>query len=157
MLAIKLGVVALLLGAAAIWHYSEVSTARKEGHAQAVSERIAADLALTIDRNAENAATEARQRAANVTITKAKDEELAPVFARVDAAPGLRRPRAICDSPAAPTQAPGAAGSDSADPPGRLVREDVDRDIRALIKDVEQDLATGRACQAFLERNGLVP
>jgi hypothetical protein len=35
--------------------------------------------------------------------------------------------------------------------------EDVERDLVALKLAVEEDLATGRACQAFLQKNGLVP
>lgn len=147
----------LVLAAIAGWHLHTVSAAYDQGHAAAVTERAAADLAAAVGRVVENDVLAVQQRATNAAITKVKNEELAPVFARVDAAPGLRRPRAICDSPARAPETPSAAGSDSADPPGRLVREDVDRDLRTLIKDVEQDLATGRACQAFLERNGLVP
>lgn len=170
MLAIKLGVVALLLGGLTIWHYSQVRDARKEGYDQAVSERIAADLALTIDRNAENVATAARQRATNTTITEAKNEELAPVISRVNAAPRLRRPAALCDGIALPAKTTSTAGGDSADSSGRLgqpnlgrdpepqvVREDIDRDFKAYKIALEKDLATGRTCQAFLKANELTP
>jgi hypothetical protein len=65
---------------------------------------------------------------------------------------------AVCgDGPAAPAEAHGAAGGDGTDPPGRLVRPDVERDLVALKLAVEEDLATGRACQAVLQAEGMVP
>jgi hypothetical protein len=56
-----------------------------------------------------------------------------------------------------PTEATSAAGDDRPDPPSGLVSAEAERNVKQLIDDVEQDLATGRACQAFVEKNGLVP
>lgn len=52
--------------------------------------------------------------------------------------------------PAGAAQAEGAVSSDSTDSSSRLVRDDVERDTRALTVAVEKDLATGRPCQAFV-------
>lgn len=166
----KWAALALLLAAVTGWHLHKVGAAYDEGHAAAVTERAAADLAATVNQVIKNQAEAVRQRADNVDITKVKNEELAPVVARIDAAPRMRRPSAICDSAPVPPKAPSAAGSDSADSPGRLgepnagrdlepqvIREDIDRDFKAYKIAVEKDLATGRTCQAFLDKNGLVP
>ncbi len=109
------------------------------------------------DRLASNARLADKQAAANRTITEGKDHEIANLTARVNAAGRVRVGPAICGGSASTTQAPSPASSDSADTSGGLVREDVDRDLKALIVAVETDLATGRACQAFIYANGLVP
>lgn len=166
----KWAALALLLAAVTGWHLHKVGAAYDEGHAAAVTERAAADLAATVNRVIENQAEAVRQRADNIDITKVKNEELAPVVARIDAAPRMRRPSAICDGPPLPAKATSAASSNSANSPGRLgepnagrdpepqvVREDIDRDLKAYEITVEKDLATGRVCQAFLDKNGLVP
>ncbi len=75
----------------------------------------------------------------------------------VSASGRVRVGPAICDGSAGAAEAPGPAGGDRPDPPGRLVRADIERDLRALKHAVEQDLATGRACQAFARANGLMP
>jgi prophage endopeptidase len=127
-----------------------------QGHDAAVSERAARDLVAVVKRTDQNAVLSIKQDSINAVLTKVKNEEIAPVRAHI-AAERVRVGAAICNGPAAPAQAESAAGRDSADPPGRLVRQDADRDIRALKLAVEEDLATGRACQAFLDKNGLVP
>ena len=144
---------ATALAAGAVAYHSHVWHA---GYDSAVSVRAASDLRATLARQKDNAVLATKQTTINLGITKAKNEELAPVAA-VIATRRVRVGPAICSGPAAPAQAESAAGGDSADSPGRLVREDVERDIRALKLAVEQDLATGRACQTFIESNGLVP
>jgi len=62
-----------------------------------------------------------------------------------------------CDRPATLAETEGTGGGVEANPPGRLVRPDVERDLVALQLAVEEDLATGRACQATLRENGMVP
>lgn len=125
------------------------------GHAAAVAERKAADDAAILRRTEENAVLAQRQGEVNLKITEAKHEELAPVREHI-VVERVRVGAAIC-GPAAAPDAESAAGGDSADSPGRLVREDAERDLVALKLAVEEDLATGRACQAFLRENGLVP
>jgi hypothetical protein len=127
------------------------------GHAAAIAERAAADAEAVRKRTETNAAEAVRQVVSNATITEKKHEEVAPVRERI-ITQRVYVGSAVCgDGPPAPAQAEGAASSDSADPPGRLVRPDVERDLVALKLAVEEDLATGRACQATLRENGLAP
>lgn len=128
------------------------------GHVAAIAERANADAAAVLKRTRENVAQSARQDETNATITKEKDDEIADLRRRLAAAPRLRVGPSICpDRPAAPAQAQGPAGGDSTNPSAGLVSEAADRDLKQLIEAVEQDLATGRACQAFIEKNGLAP
>jgi prophage endopeptidase len=127
------------------------------GHAAAVDERARADAAAVLERAAENTVVAAHQDANNATITEKTHEEVQPVRERI-VTQRVYVGTAICGGgPAAPAEAESPGSSDGADPPGRLVREDVERDIRALKLAVEEDLATGRACQRVLEQEGMVP
>jgi prophage endopeptidase len=107
-------------------------------------------------RVASNAVIEVKQTADNATITKVKNEELAPVRERI-VTRRVRVGSALCSGSAAPAEAPRTSGGDGADPASRVVREDLERDLRALEVRVEEALATGRACQAFVTANGLLP
>ena len=128
------------------------------GHAAAIAERAQADAKAVLTRADENTVLAARQARTNTTITKEKDDEIAALRARLAAAPRLRVGAAVCpDRPATPAAAESPAGSDRADPPAGLVSAAADRDFKQLIADVEMDLATGRACQAFVRENGMVP
>lgn len=128
------------------------------GHAAAVAERAQVDAAAVLKRTRENATQATRQHETNAHITKEKDDEIADLRRRLAAAPRLRVGPSVCpDRPAAPAQAESPAGSDGADPSPRLVSSRADADFKQLIEAVEQDLATGRACQAFVRENGLVP
>jgi hypothetical protein len=60
-----------------------------------------------------------------------------------------------CGGPANPAQTASAGGGDAADTGGRLVREDVQRDIDALKLRVEEAFAAGRTYQAFVPANGM--
>jgi len=127
------------------------------GHAAAIVERARADDAAVRRRQQDNTALAAQQAASNATITEKKHDEVQPVRERI-VTQRVYVGAAVCgDGPAAPTEAQGAAGGDGADPPGRLVRPDVERDLIALKLAVEEDLATGRACQAVLQAEGMVP
>jgi hypothetical protein len=152
-----LAVIALLTGSVlGIRHYG--AGRYDAGHAAAIAERAAADAAAVLKRVHENVAVAARQDETNTTITKEKDDEIADLRRRLAVAPRLRVGPSVCpDRPAAPAQAQGAAGGDGADPSAGLVSSRADADFKQLIQDVEQDLATGRACQAFVRENGLVP
>lgn len=141
---------AMVAGGAAYHHH-----VYQQGFDAAVAQRAARDAVAVVARVQDNAALSVKQADTNINITKAKNEELAPIVRRI-VAERVRVGPAIC-GPSTPTQAASAAGSDRADPPGRLVRDDVERDLRALKLAVEQDLATGRACQAFIKENGFTP
>lgn len=128
------------------------------GHAAAVAERAHADAAAVLRRTHDNTALAARQDETNTAITKEKDHEIADLHSRLAAAGRLRVGSAVCpDRPAAPAQAESAAGGDGADPSAGLVSARADADFKQLIEAVETDLATGRACQAFVRENGLTP
>ena len=143
----------LVVGTLGVRWYGAVQY--QAGRTAASEERAAADARAVLLRTQENAVLVQHQGETNLKITKAKHEEMQPVRERI-VVERVRVGAAIC-GPAAPAEAESAAGSDSADPPGRLVRSDVERDLVALKLAVEEDLATGRACQAFLRENGMVP
>jgi hypothetical protein len=152
----KIGAVAVLLVLLSVGHVARVRHAYTTGHEAAVTERAAADALAVSKRLKENAATGVKQAASNATITKVKNEEIAPVRERI-VTKRVYVGSAICSGPTTPTDSKSAASSDGTNPSGRLVRADVERDIRALKLAVEEDLATGRACQSFLRDNSLVP
>jgi len=150
-LALKVGTVAVLIWAAAIYrdHVYQL------GYDAAVAERAAADALAILRRTEENTALAQHQGATNLKITEVKYEELAPVRERI-VVERVRVGTAIC-GPAAAPDAESTAGGDEADPAGRLVRPDAERDIVALKLEVEEHLATARACQATLRENGMAP
>lgn len=125
------------------------------GHAAAVAERAARDTLAVLRRTGGNVALAQQQGAINLKITEAKHEELAPVRERI-VVERVRVGAAIC-GPATATEAEVPGGGDGADPAGRLVREDAERDIRTLKLEVEEHLATARACQAAAREHGLAP
>lgn len=127
----------------------------KKGFDTAVNERALRDGIAVINRVQDNATLSIKQNAINAFITRDKDEKLAPVIARITAE-RLRIGPAIC-GPSATAKAESPSGSDDSDSSSRLARSDVDQDIRALKIAAETDLATGRACQAFVIENGLAP
>lgn len=141
---------ALVIGATA--YRSHVFHA---GYDKAVSDRAARDALAVVARVQDNAALSIKQDGFNTTITKAKDAELAPVVKRIYI-DRVRVGPAIC-GPAAPAEAQGAAGGDGDNTATRLVSQRAEEDIRALEVKVEEHLATGRACQAFVKANGLTP
>lgn len=143
----------LVVGAIGLRWYGAVQY--QAGRTAAVEERAAADALAVLRRTEENAVLAQHQGETNLKITEAKHEELAPVRERI-VVERVRVGAAIC-GPAAAPDAEGTAGGDGANPPGRLVREDAERDLVSLKLAVEEDLATGRACQSFLRENGLVP
>lgn len=117
--------------------------------------RAAAESKAVAQRVAANAALAAQQVATSAAITKAHDEEINDVRARL-AAERMRRP-AFCASPG-PTPSADAGGSASgaaADPAGGLLPDAVARDIQALILQTEEVAAVARACQTFVRQNGM--
>lgn len=151
----KIGAVLVLAAALVAVDAWRVHAADQAGFDRATSERAARDAVAVFNRTKENEATSIKQAATNVTITKVKNEELAPVV-RTIYVDRVRVGAGTC-GPATTAKTDDAAGRDGADSPGRLVREDVERDTRTLTEAVEQDLATGRACQAWGRENGFVP
>ena len=120
--------------------------------------RAAVETKAVAQRAAENLAQARQQAATSTVITKAYDEEINDVLARLAAAERMRKP-AFCASagPAAPAGAGGTEGGATADPTGGLLPDAVARDIQALILQTEEVAATGRACQTFVRGNGMAP
>lgn len=147
-------VLAALLAAAGIGIVYAHSAGDHAGFERATSERAARDAVAVFARVRDNAVESARQANINQIITRTKNEEVAPVVQRIYV-DRVRVGAGTC-GPAAAADAKGASGGDGADSSGRLVRDDIERDTRALTEAVEQDLATGRACQAFVRENGMV-
>lgn len=143
---------ASLVGGAAAYHHHVY----QQGYDAAVSARAAQDASAVFHRVRDNAALSIKQDSINAILTKVKNEELAPVITRI-VTQRVRVGDAICGGPATPAKTEDAAGSDRADPPGRLVRPNIERDLVALKMAVEQDLATGRSCQAWGAANGFIP
>ena len=143
-----LALTAALVGAGAGYRHHVY----QQGFAAAVDQRAARDLVATVTRVADNAIAATHNTDINRFLTKDKDEKLAPIVRRIYV-DRVRVGAAIC-GPAASTQADDASRGDGADSPGRLVRPDIERDFRALKVVVEQDLATGRTCQAWGREHG---
>ena len=127
----------------------------QQGFDRATTERAARDAVAIITRTHDNAVLSIKQNTINTIITETKNAEITPVVQRIYV-DRVRVGAGTCGS-AGMADTQGAGGGDGANPPGRLVREDVERDTRALTEAVEQDLATGRACQTFVRENGLAP
>ena len=119
--------------------------------------RAAAETKAVAQRAAENLAQARQQAAAALAITKAYDEEINDVRARL-AAERMRKP-AFCASagPAAQAGAGGAEGGAAGDSAGGLLPDAVARNIQALILQTEEVAATGRACQRFVRKNCMAP
>jgi hypothetical protein len=151
----RLAIAAVLVVAAwfGLRHYG--AEQYKAGYYAGVNAGAQAAAKAVIKRTKENVAVATKQATDNASITKEKDDEIAALRARLAAAPRMRVGPSICpDRPTAATQAQGPAGGDGADPSTGLVSGRADADFKQLIEAVEQDLATGRACQAFIEKNG---
>lgn len=151
----KIGAVIALAGVLLAVDTYRILRADQRGFDRATTERAARDASAVFHRVQDNVAAAAKNEALNKFLAKAKNEELAPVVQRIYV-DRVRVGAGTC-GPATTAKTNDAARSDSTDPPGRLVREDVERDTRALTEAVEQDLATGRACQAWGVANGFVP
>ena len=120
--------------------------------------RAAAETKAVAQRAAENLVQARQQAATALAITKAYDDEINDIRARLAAAERMRKP-AFCAGagPAAPAGGSGADGGAATDPAGGLLPDAVARDIQALILQTEEVAATGRACQSFVRENGMAP
>lgn len=146
---------AVLLAASGVGIVYAHSAGEQEGFERATSERAARDAVAIFARVRDNAVLSVKQDSINEIITRTKNEEVAPVVQRIYV-DRVRVGAGTC-GPASAANADGASGGDGANSSGRLVRDDVERDTRALTEAVELDLATGRACQAFVRENGMAP
>lgn len=119
--------------------------------------RKTAEAAAVIARVAENKQIVDQQQLDNQRITKAHNDEINSVRAAIARAPGLRIGAALCSGFASAPDTVGAGSGDDADPRTRLLPDALDRDIKALILEVEEVASTGRACQSFVRAGGMAP
>lgn len=136
-------------------HYIEIGKAEVQAKwdKDKVARKAAEELAIA-DRNAENAREKKRQDATNKTITE-NYHEIDKLRTDLTSVKRVRIGTAICGQGASATTKTDSSNSgDVADTGARLVREDVNRDIRTLMIKVEEGFAAGRACQTFIEENG---
>lgn len=156
--------VAALVVVVAMWfgwravknHYIEVGKAEVQAKwdADKAARKKAEDAAIA-KRAQDNALEKERQDAIVDRIKEQYNVEIGKLRNDVATAKRVRVGTAICgQGTSSPTKASGTEGSNVANPGAGLVREDVERDIRALMINVEEALATGRACQNFLIDNG---
>ena len=148
-------VLAMLVLAAGVGIFYAYGRGDQQGFERATSERAARDAVAIVTRVHDNAVLSIKQDTINTIITETRNAEITPVVQRIYV-DRVRVGAGTC-GPAGTADTQGAGGGNGANPPGRLVREDVERDTRALTEAVEQDLATGRACQAFVRENGMAP
>ena len=136
-------------------HYTEVGKAEVQAkwEKDKVARAKAEELAIA-DRNTKNAQEKERQDVVNKTITE-KYNEINNLRNELATAKRMRIGTAICSQrPSSPAKTTSPESSAPADTGAIVVREDVERDIRALMIRVEESFATGRACQAFIRENG---
>lgn len=137
-------------------HYTDVGRAEvqakwdKDKAARAKAEELA-----IAGRNAKNAQEKEKQDQINQTITEKYNDELTKVRNDLAIAKRVRVGTAICGARSTgPSEAKNAEGSTPADTRAIVVRDDIDRDLRALMIRVEEGFAAGRACQGWGIENG---
>lgn len=122
-------------------------------------ERTSAQLNALVEREEENNRVVAAVHAAYSELIKGKDNDMAKERLAAAATERLRLGTAWCDGgrPAAAGEATSAGSGNRADPASRVLSESLDRSVKSLILETEEVAATGRACQAALKANGLMP
>lgn len=119
-----------------------------------VAQKKAEELAIA-DRNAENAREKEDQSKRSKANQEKHDAELNEMRNRIIAAQRVRVGTAICSQrPTAASKTEGPQVGTTADTRAVVVRDDIDRDIRALMIRVEEGFAAGRSCQRFIIEEG---
>ncbi|MFJ3045327.1 hypothetical protein ACIPEN_05820 [Herbaspirillum chlorophenolicum] len=130
---------------------------QKKWDTQVKQQATATEAALELRRE-QNRAIGAEQALASAKNQKAHDDEIAKVRADLRNSERLRLGAAWCDGATPGSAEAGSASiSNGADTGGRLVREDLDRDLKALMDKVETALGAGRSAQKFIRDNGMAP
>lgn len=121
--------------------------------------RTSAQLAANTAREEENNRVVAAVHAAYSELIKGKDNEMAKERLAAAVTERLRLGTTWCDGgrPAAAGEATSAGSGNGADPASRVLSESLDRSVKSMILETEEVAATGRACQAVLKANGLMP
>jgi len=156
-LAYRIGLVATLaLSMYVIGHHQGAKGVQRDWNASKAA-IVLAEKAAVDTRLSSNAKTAAEQAGFNAAIKKAKNEDLAPVVAAI-AADRVRIGPALCPGRfTATAEAPGASGGDGTDHVAAGIRDQAERDLKALEVEVAKSLATGRTAQGFITANGLAP
>jgi hypothetical protein len=151
-LAIKALAAALIFGAG--WAVNGWRLNAKHDAEDAERMRTANAAILTQINNNERKAEQDKLNSAR--IAKEHKRELDKVRADI-AADSLRVGPAICSGSTEGAQADSASGGNGANTGSRLLPPEIDRDIKALMNEMESTAATGRAAQEFIRSNGLAP
>ena len=117
------------------------------------AEKAANDL-LVDKRREDNRALAAKQLLDSSNIQRKHDEEVSSARLAAARRERLRIGTALCPA-AGPTEAGGASSGDGADSGTRLVREDIDRDIRALEVRVEEAFPQAGRLERFSSSRNL--
>jgi hypothetical protein len=132
-------------------HYIEIG--RQEVRTEWVIEKA------EYEEKANDARIEEQQKQAtiNESVKKGHANEISKIRASIASAPKLRVGSAICGEFVKSPEATSTSGSIEADTRTRVVRDDIDRDIKSLELVVEEAFATCRSAQKFITANGLAP
>jgi len=142
---------------AATNHYVKKGRAEVQALWDADKAKIkAAEDKAVAKRNKENEDLRKQFSDNNEVLGNKYNEELSKVKSDLAVSRRLRVGTAICGRPSSPANPQSAPGSIEANTGGGLVREDIERDIRALELRVEEGFAAGRACQGFVRANDLM-
>lgn len=128
-----------------------------EGKAEVMQLWKIADAEREEKANDDRIAEQQHQAAINESIKKEHANEINKIRAFIAGAPKLRVGSAICGEFAKTPEATSTSGSIEANTSTRVVRDDIDRDIKSLELNVEEAFATCRAAQEFIIENGLAP
>ncbi|HJV82291.1 hypothetical protein [Noviherbaspirillum sp.] len=121
------------------------------------AERQADEKAAVLKRTQENEVEREKNRENNRLLQKSYESEIARLHAAIAAAPRLRVGPAFCGGTPGQAETGSASGGNGADPGSRVLPEEVDRAVKSLIEETEKTAATGRACQKFVNDNGMAP
>jgi hypothetical protein len=123
---------------------------------QKEAERKVAENAAILTRIKNNERKTEQDKLNSARIAKEHKRELDQVRSDI-AAERLRVGPNFCPRSAEGAEANSPGSGDGADPGGRLLLEEVDRNLKALMDAMEGAAATGRAAQEFIRSNGMAP
>lgn len=151
----RIGAIAALLAVVCASGIGYRAHVWQQGYNKAVAERAELDNRAIAIRIKDNGLAVAKNESINETITKVKDETLAPVI-RTIYVDRVRIGPSICAA-AGTAKADDAASGDTGDSRARLVPPAFEEAARELDAEVEKHLATGRACQDWGKAHGFMP
>lgn len=159
-----LALVAGLIFGYSAWHQHVHAKGLQEGRAEvqakwdkAERDRAEAEKAAVLKRTQENEAEREKNRENNRLLQRSYESEITRLHAAIAAAPRLRVGASFCGGTPGQAETGSTSSSDAADPGSRVLLEEVDRAVKSLIEESEKAAATGRACQQFVNENGMAP